>query len=310
MTYPKILAFYRFEKGGMIYDYLNAKTKKEAKETIRANGATVYAVLTMEEAYKLAYCTTEFTTKGFHGVLNTKNRHKVMDVKCFLTDCFFYENLDMVTAYEKESKIDEKIARYEVEIAHYMAQVKMWKRLGGSDDFMKVDEDAIVKLQTKIAERKAQLEQVEQQKNALQAALKKESQKIEDMLVANGVEIVDKYTHTFKNDTEGVVEITVKNPHGGTEKITKYTGLNFYSTTIDATIKDEQIVSFYELEKLIEDELVTTAQQEEQPHAKNENCMNDKSSIMVAIANKENNNDIEISYGNYTSRVPTGRTNT
>ena len=99
-----------------------------------------------------------------------------MGVKCFLTDCFFYENLDMVTAYEKESKIDEKIARYEVEIAHYMAQVKMWKRLGGSDDFMKVDEDAIVKLQTKIAERKAQLEQVEQQKNELQAALKIESQ--------------------------------------------------------------------------------------------------------------------------------------
>ena len=49
---------------------------------------------------------------------------------------------------------------------------------------------------------------------------------------------------------------------------------------------------------------------EEQPHAKNENCMNNKSSIMATIANKENNSDINISYGNYTSRVPTGRTNT
>lgn len=49
---------------------------------------------------------------------------------------------------------------------------------------------------------------------------------------------------------------------------------------------------------------------EEQPQKIDENCMNNKSSIMVAIANKENNSDINISYGNYTSRVPTGRTNT
>ena len=45
---------------------------------------------------------------------------------------------------------------------------------------------------------------------------------------------------------------------------------------------------------------------EEQPQKIDENCMNNKSSIMVAIANKENNSDINISYGNYMSRVPTG----
>ena len=49
---------------------------------------------------------------------------------------------------------------------------------------------------------------------------------------------------------------------------------------------------------------------EEQPQKIDENCMNNKSSIVVAIANKENNSDIDISYGNYMSRVPTGRTNT
>ena len=49
---------------------------------------------------------------------------------------------------------------------------------------------------------------------------------------------------------------------------------------------------------------------EEQPQKIDENCMNNKSSIMATIANKENNSDINISYGNYTSRVPTGRTNT
>ena len=53
-----------------------------------------------------------------------------------------------------------------------------------------------------------------------------------------------------------------------------------------------------------------TEQQEEQPQKIDESCMNDKSSITVGIANKENNSDIDISYGNYTSRVPTGRTNT
>lgn len=45
---------------------------------------------------------------------------------------------------------------------------------------------------------------------------------------------------------------------------------------------------------------------EEQPQKIDENCMNNKSSIMAAIANKENNSDINISYGNYMSRIPTG----
>ena len=35
MNYPKIIALYRLERNGMIYDYLKATTKKEARETIK-----------------------------------------------------------------------------------------------------------------------------------------------------------------------------------------------------------------------------------------------------------------------------------
>ena len=225
MNYPKIIALYRLERNGMVYDFLNAKTKKEARETINFNGGIVYAILTMEEAYKLAYCSNDIQLRGFYGILNTKNDRKVEDVKCFLKECFFYDNEEIVEAFEETTKIDSELAELEVKLAHYEAELKFWNRLGLATSSVEFYQERVEKCQQEIQARLDKIRQEEEAMAKVSKQVEEDTQEIVAILEKNNVEIVSIKKSIYVEF--GAVRVEIKNAHDDVVEILKYSNSIF-----------------------------------------------------------------------------------
>ena len=225
MNYPKIIALYRLERNGMIYDYLNATTKKEARETIRLNGGIVYAILTMDEAYKLAYCSNDIQLRGFYGILNTKNDRKVEDVKCFLKQCFFYDNYEIVEAFEEATKIDSELAELEVKLSHYEAEVKFWNRLGLATSSVEFYQERVEKCKQEIQARLDKIRQEEEAMETVSKQVEEDTQEIVTILEKNNVEIVSIKKSIYVEF--GAVRVEIKNAHDDVVEILKYSNSIF-----------------------------------------------------------------------------------
>ena len=225
MNYPKIIALYRLERNGMVYDFLNATTKKEARETIKLNGGIVYAILTMEEAYKLAYCSSFTHLHGFHGILNTKNDRKVEDVRCFLSQCFFYDNQEMVEAFEETTKIDSELAELEVKLAHYEAEVKFWNRLGLATSSVEFYQERVEKCKQEIQARLDKIRQEEEDMEKVSKEIEEATQEIVTILEKNNIEIVSIKKSIYVEF--GAVRVEIKNAHEDVVEILKYSNSIF-----------------------------------------------------------------------------------
>lgn len=247
MNYPKIIALYRLERNGMIYDYLNATTKKEARETIKNNGGIVFAILTMEEAYKLAFCTEGYYYKGFKGILNAKDDKKVERVSDFLSQCFFYENDDIRASYE--STINYKMAKCEVKIAHYEAEIKYWSKNDGWFEIVESYQNSINKVRQEMAE----INKKDEEKQNVEKQATEFANNVEKMLQNQGATIIDKKVNVFKDmeeKYEGHATIIAKKD-GKTITIDKFMTLWF------CTVNEEKYISDSDLQSVIEEEFST-----------------------------------------------------
>ena len=251
MNYPKIIALYRLERNGMIYDYLKATTKKEARETIRLNGGIVYAILTMDEAYKLAYCTEGFYYKGFKGILNTKDDKKVERVSEFLSQCFFYENDDIRISYE--STINFEMAKCEVKIAHYEAEIKCWSKYDAWVEIIEGCQKSIDKVRQEMAE----INKKDEEKQNVEKQATEFANNVEKMLQNQSATIIDKKVDVYQDmdeKYEGSATIIAKKDEK-TITIDKYTALWFSTITVDND--EKKYVSDLELQSVIEEEFST-----------------------------------------------------
>ena len=250
---PKIIALYRLERNGMIYDYLNAQTKKEARETIKYNGGIVYAILTLEEAYKLAFCTQGYYYKGFYGMLNTNNDKKAEDVSQFLSDCFFYDewnNVEIRLAYEKT--INFKKAQLEVKIAHCQAEIRQFSKWGW-EDYVETWQNSIAKIEEEIAE----IDKKEQEKEEMKQQTNEFANNVENMLKNEGVTIIDTEVSVYApfdfdedGKYDGSVKIVGKTRNGEIVEIQKFMSLWF-------TNVNGEYASEFELEKVIKEQCAT-----------------------------------------------------
>lgn len=253
--YRNVLALYKMKRKGEVFAHWT-ETKKQAKDTMKGNGCITVAILTMEEAYKLAYCTESSTYyEAFYSQCNTKNDDKVDMVQQLLTDwLFYYDEFGYLANYVAIEKPNDKIFRSEVKIAFYKKRIKMNAKYNFDSSYWI---ESIEKEQAKIDE----VRQIEVKRVEYAQKMEEFSQKIEEIVVENGMTVVDK----FENRNEGDMSITIqKNDESYKLYIDVKTGIIFspHFEWKDYTIEEfkamieENVEENVELTKIMEKNLL------------------------------------------------------